>query len=159
MRDITIGKEIEKQKETFVATLSHDLKTPIRAEIMALELLMKGRFGELNSEQFTIVQDTLYSSKFMFNMVDNLLSTYRYENGNVKLIKDFIDINHLINLCCNEQKYIIDDKKLNLSLDFCKEEIMVYVDPIEMKRVIMNLLTNAVSYTDIYGNILIKARN
>ena len=156
-RDITLDKEIEIQKETFVATLTHDLKTPIRAEMRALELLLNNNFGELNDQQADIIKDTLYSSKFMFSMVDNILSTYKYENGKIILNKDNIDINGIIKTCCNEQKHIINDKKLDLVMDFADEKALIYADPIEIKRVIMNLLSNAVSYTDNNGRIIIKS--
>lgn len=159
LRDITAYKEIEKQKETFVATLTHDLKTPIRAEIRALELLLKGNFGKLTSDQMCLVQDTLYSSKYMFNMVDNLLSTYRYENGSVTLRKDNTDINRLIRFCYGELKYLIEEKKQEIIFDFEKEELIVFIDELEMKRVIMNLLSNAISYTQENGKIVIKTES
>jgi len=157
LRDITEHKEVEKQKETFVATLTHDLKTPIRAEIMAMELLLKGNFGKLTNEQTDIVRDTLYSSKYMFSMVDNLLSTYRYENGNISLNKEDTDIISLIKTCCNELKYLIEDKNHLISFEFMEISIIVSVDILELKRVITNLLINAVSYTHEYGKIVIKS--
>ncbi|OGI03036.1 MAG: hypothetical protein A2104_01830 [Candidatus Melainabacteria bacterium GWF2_32_7] len=156
LRDVTAYKEVEKQKETFVATLTHDLKTPIRAEIRALELLLKGNFGDLAYEQIDIIQDTLNSSKYMFNMVDNLLSTYRYENGSVKLRKDNTDINQLIKTCYTELKYLMEDKKQDIIFDFGKEDLIAYADELEIKRVIMNLLSNAIFYTHEQGKIIVK---
>jgi PAS domain S-box-containing protein len=157
LRDITEHEKVEQQKETFVATLTHDLKTPIRAEIMAMELLLKGNFGKLNDEQAEIVKNTLYSSKYMFGMVDNLLSTYRYENGSVNLHREKMNIIDLIKSCYNDLKYLIDDKFQNVSFDFSNDDLMVYGDIIELKRVIMNLLSNAVNYTQEYGKIIIKS--
>jgi PAS domain S-box-containing protein len=156
LRDITAYKEIEKQKETFVATLTHDLKTPIRAEIRALELLIKGNFGKLTSEQIDIVQDTLYSSKYMFTMVDNLLSTYRYENGNVVIRKDNTDINQLIRSCYGELKYLVADKNQEVNFDFEHEKMMIFIDELEVKRVIVNLFSNAINYTQEKGKITVK---
>ena len=157
LRDITEHKEIEKQKETFVATLTHDLKTPIRAEIMAMELLLKGNFGILTNEQTDIIRDTLYSSRYMFGMVDNLLSTYRYENGSINLNKENIDIISLIKTCYNELKYLIEDKNQTISFEFKEDSIIISADILELKRVITNLLTNAVSYTHEHGKITIKS--
>ncbi len=155
-RDITAWKEIEKQKETFVATLTHDLKTPIRAEIRALELLLNGNFGDLKTEQAKLVEDILGSSKYMFNMVDNLLAVYRYENGSVTLQKDVFDINSLIKDCVNELKYIISDKNQELSLNFGDSSSFINADALEIRRVIINLLTNALNYTQENGKINIK---
>ncbi|EKE03516.1 MAG: multi-sensor signal transduction histidine kinase [uncultured bacterium] len=156
LRDVTAYKEVEKQKETFVATLTHDLKTPIRAEIRALELLLKGNFGALTPDQKDIIQDTLYSSKYMSNMVDNLLSTYRYENGSVKLRKDNTDINLLIKSCYEELKYLTEEKKQEISFNFEDQNLIAQIDELEIKRVIMNLLSNAISYTPDRGKIIVK---
>ncbi|MDD3014855.1 MAG: ATP-binding protein, partial [Candidatus Gastranaerophilales bacterium] len=157
LRDITEHKEIEKQKETFVATLTHDLKTPIRAEIMAMELLLKGNFGRLTEEQTDIIRDTLYSSKYMFSMVDNLLTTYRYENGNISLNLEDIDIINLIKSCYNELKYLIEDKNQIILFEFMENNIIISADIMELKRVIINLLFNAATYTQEYGKIVIKS--
>lgn len=157
LRDITEHKEIEKQKETFVATLTHDLKTPIRAEIMAMELLLKGNFGKLTDEQTDIIKDTLYSSRYMFGMVDNLLSTYRYENGSISLNKENIDLIGIIKTCYNELKYLIEDKNQTVSFEFKEDSVSVLADFLELKRVITNLLSNAVSYTQEFGKIIVKS--
>ena len=45
LKDVTEKKELEAQRDNFIATLTHDLKTPVRADIMSLELLLKGKFG------------------------------------------------------------------------------------------------------------------
>lgn len=156
LRDITTQKEIEKQKETFVATLTHDLKTPIRAEIRAMELLIKGSFGELNKDQAEMIQTILHSGRYMFKMVDNLLSTYRYENGCNKLHKEPVDIVGLINECYKEIKYIAEDKNQELIFDFKNENTFINADVVEIRRVIQNLLSNAINYTQDYGMITIK---
>lgn len=158
LRDISGYKEIESQKETFVATLTHDFKTPIRAEIRALELLLKGSFGDLTDEQISIIQDTLYSSKYMYNMVDNLLYTYKYENGNLALQKFYADINSIIKKVCSEMRHLISDKNQTVNLDFEHQELMLFIDEFEIKRVIMNLLSNAIIYTPENGTIIIKTR-
>ncbi len=158
IRDITDSKEIEKQKETFVATLTHDLKTPIRAEMRALELLLKGSFGSLNEDQVSILKDTLYSSKYMFKMIENLLATYKYEHGKISLKKEKADILNLIKNICVELKYLLSDKNQELSLNFENESIFLEVDVLEITRVIMNLLTNSINYTQDGGNIVVTVK-
>ena len=153
IRDDSTRRELEDQKETFIATLTHDLKTPIRAEITALDLLLKNRFGALKDEQVQIVNEILNSSKFMLNMVDTILSKYKYENGSVVLNKDLFDLNLLITNCYEELKYIINDKKLKVVLNFSSPTIFINADMMEIKRLITNLFSNAVSYTLENGSI------
>jgi PAS domain S-box-containing protein len=157
-RDVTETKEIEKQKETFIATLTHDLKTPIRAEMRSLELLLNDSFGKLNTEQTELIQEILYSSKFMFNMVDTLLTKYKYENGRIVLNKTLFDLADLVKNCCNEIKYLLHEKNQQLTTHFENAKEMIWADPIEIKRVIVNLLSNAITYTQNGGKIDIKTK-
>lgn len=157
IRDITAFKEIESQKETFVATLTHDLKTPTGAQIMALELLLKGTFGKLTDEQEEIIKDTLNSNRYMFNMVSTILSTYKFENGNISLKREEINISELVKNCYSELKYIIEDKKQEVVFEFEHDNILAYADSMEIKRVIINLLSNAIYYSLEGGRITIRA--
>lgn len=156
IRDISAQKDIEKQKETFVAMLTHDLKTPIRAEIMALELLLKGSFGTLNDEQKSMILDTLNSSKYMFKMVDTLLASYKYENGKTLLEKSYFNINSLIQSCYAEIKTLAEDKNQYISFVFDRDNLEIFADEVEIKRVLMNLLSNAINYTQNGGKIIVK---
>jgi CheY-like chemotaxis protein len=156
LRDITARKQIEAQKETFVATLTHDLKTPVRAQIRALEMMIAGKFGELQSEQAQILNETLNSNKYMFGMLDNLLSTYRYEDGNVVINRQNVDINDLIKSCYAELRHLAEDKNQHTDLNFEEECLNIHVDPVEIKRVILNLISNALNYTDEKGEICIS---
>lgn len=158
LRDITAVKEIEQQKETFVATLTHDLKTPVRAQIRALEMLLDEKFGELSNSQKEIIEETLNSNKYMFCMTDNLVSSYKYENNSVNIQKVSFDINNLIQRCYKELKYLADDKNQTVIFDFKCENLNLFADNLEMKRVIVNLLANAINYTQENGQIIISTK-
>ena len=158
LRDVTAHKEIEQQKETFVATLTHDLKTPVRAQMRALEMLVNEKFGKVNDSQKDIIEETLNSNKYMFGMVDNLLATYRYENKSVNIQKHYFNVNDLIKNCYDQLKYLANDKKQTINFDFEKETLDLFADSLEIKRVIINLLSNAVNYTGEYGQIIISSR-
>ena len=155
LRDITADKEIEAQKETFVATLTHDLKTPVRAQLKALQMLLDGKFGEFNESQAEILTETLNSNKYMAAMLDNLLTTYKYENGSVVLNKMNFDVNSLIKSTFNELKYIAEDKKQSIKYDFSEASLDIFADPIEIRRVVQNLLYNAITYTCEEGKFLV----
>ncbi len=157
IRDNTKNKEIEKQKDTFVATLTHDLKTPVRAQIRTLDMLLNNKFGEISPSQRDLIQEIFNSNKYMSSMVDNLLTTYKYENGTIKLAKELFDINFLIKSCYSELKYLSQDKNLAINFDFEEENLNIFADSLEIKRVIINLISNAISYTQDNGKIDIKS--
>lgn len=155
LRDVTVKKEIEAQKETFVATLTHDLKTPVRAQIKTLEMLIKNKFGQINESQAEILKETLNSNKYMAGMLDNLLSTYKYENGKAIINRQDTEINDLLRSCYSELKHLAEDKRQEVTFDFKENYLSALVDPLEIKRVFINLLANAFTYTDESGKIRI----
>ncbi|MBP3925105.1 HAMP domain-containing histidine kinase [bacterium] len=142
-----IDKELEKQRETFIATLSHDLKTPTIAQIRSLELLLNGDFGEFSNEQRSMINLTLDSCKYMYEMVSTVLSTYKYENGEIQLDKKNFDIETLCNECYNDAKKLMEEKNLTVKVDNSKLRTnLVKADKIQIKKVITNILANSFSY-------------
>jgi len=90
-------------------------------------------------------------------MVDNLLYTYRHESGTIELKKDWFNINESIESCYKELKYLIETKKQEVILDFQSADLQVYADIMEIKRVITNLFSNAVNYTQENGKIIVRS--
>lgn len=94
----TSGKGVEdyealqKQRETFVASLSHDLKNPKLAQIRAIELILKGKFGKVLPEQREVMEMLLDSCKYMNAMLGNVLATYRTEQGAINLASEHVSI-------------------------------------------------------------------
>ena len=86
-KNIDAEKTLENQKSLFLATLSHDLKNPLQAQISTLELFNKGAFGELNNTQKEILEMMLESSKYMREMLYTLLKTGKDNNGRILLTR------------------------------------------------------------------------
>lgn len=132
----------EREKESFVAALTHDLKNPILAEINALKYLSKDK--EYSSE---MVDGLLNSAKYMKHITDQILSHYKQEQTTLKLIKEEISLNKIILMSIEELKYLAVDKELEIRYNNVSENKAVPVDVIEIKRVINNLLSNAIEYS------------
>ena len=146
IKNIEDEKNLQSQRETYVATLSHDLKTPTIAQIRALELLLSKDTGEINKDQEELLKLTLDSCKYMFEMVATLLSTYKYENGEIILNYDYFDMNELIENCLNEISQLSGEKGHTVIFKPNAAEKILYADKIQVKRIIMNLLSNSLTY-------------
>lgn len=144
-RSIEQEKRLAEQRETYIATLSHDLKTPTIAQVRALELLLSGQLGELNDEQREMIKLTLDSCNYMYDMVYTLLSTYKFENGDIALNYSSFDINKMITESIHEISNLATENSITIEFSPKKEHI-VNADRIELKRVIVNLLSNAINY-------------
>ena len=112
--NIDSEKNLEAQKETFVATLGHDLKNPTIAQIRGLELLLNGDFGEISEEQKEILDMVLDSCRDMNGMLASLLSTYRNHSGAIKLQFENFSFLNLITECVCEMEYVAKDKGIRI---------------------------------------------
>jgi two-component system sensor histidine kinase VicK len=153
LRDITKRKETEELRENFIATLTHDLRVPLLAGVHTLEYLLNGSYGELEEKQKYITEQVISSNHDLLRMVNTLLDTYSYESGKQALVKREININKLINETINELKYMAEDKKHKIIFESDKPDYMIIADKQEIKRVIVNLLSNAIIHTPINGRI------
>ena len=137
---------LEKQRETFVASLSHDLKNPTVAQIRALELILKGKFGQVTPEQREIMEMVLDSCKYMNAMLCSVLTTYRTEKGTINLNSEEVSIADLAIECTDEMVYLAKDKGIEIIAENRAEKENVWGDRVQLKRVIMNLLSNSIKY-------------
>lgn len=142
-----MDSELEKQRETFIATLSHDLQTPTIAQIRSLELLLNGNLGELTDEQQDMINLILESCRYMYDMVSTVLSTYKYENGEIYLDKKNFDIEALCGECCKNIQNVMKEKKITLKIYNSKLRTnLIKADKIQIERAITNILKSSLSY-------------
>ena len=100
--DITGKKEIENQREYFIKTLIHDMKVPTIAQLRGMELLEKGILGNINDEQRSLISEIMGSCNYVLEMISNVLSAYRLENGEKKLVMQRFRVEELLRECAKE---------------------------------------------------------
>ena len=137
---------LQKQRESFVTSLSHDLKNPTIAQIRALELILKGKFGTVAPELREIMEMLLDSCKYMNAMLGSVLTTYRISNGTINLNSDKLSIAELAAECIDEMVYLAKDKDIKIIYTNSAEKDSVYGDALQIRRVIMNFLSNGIKY-------------
>ena len=139
-------RKLQTQRETFVASLGHDLKNPTIAQIRSLELLLKGSFGELSNEQKELLEMVLDSCRYMNGMLSSLLATYRNYGGVVRLNFEEFSFLDLVNECVSEMIYVAKDKGIDIYINNEFKQTFIQADRVQIKRVIMNLLSNGIKY-------------
>lgn len=145
IRDITIQQNMERLRDDFIATLTHDLRTPLLASIQTLKFFLDGTLGNLNDKQKEFLSTMLSSQKDMLGLVNALLEVYKYDAGKLVLCHDYFSLNQLISQCINELKPLSENKSLKLSFE--GSEIEVFADKQEIRRVVTNLIGNAINHT------------
>ncbi len=150
---------LQKQRETFVASLSHDLKNPTIAQIRAIELILKGKFGKVLPQQREIMEMVLDSCKYMNAMLCSVLATYRNEKGTINLKSESVSIADLAAECTDEMIYLANDKGIKITLENSAEQEQVWGDMVQLRRVVMNLLSNGIKYAYPNTELIIKVYN
>lgn len=150
-------KNLNKDEMSYVATLTHDLKSPATAQINMLNLLLNGHFGALNPKQYEMLKMTCSSAKYMSNLVGSVLTFYKYSSNSIVLSKSNFDLVSLINSVIKQNELLISDKNMKVRFNCINPICMVNGDKLQIERVLINLFTNAVTYgfenTDIIINL------
>ena len=153
----TDQREVESLKEDFVATLTHDLKVPVIAEANMLEFLLKGKFGQLSDEQIEALKTMSASNKELLELVQTVLDTYKVKEGEIELHLEQISVQKLLSEIAGEMESIAQ-KNNNKIVVNAKTDFEIKVDYLQFKRVIKNLVSNAIIYGKPETNIELTAK-
>ncbi len=154
IRDVSTQKEMERLRDDFIATLTHDLRTPLLAAIQTLQFFLNGSLGELQDKQKMLLDTMKKSNQDMLGLVNALLEVYKYESGKLQILKSNFLLNELINQCYDEIKPLAINKNIELIKSIEKtNDVEIFADKNELRRVILNLLGNAINYTFENGKV------
>lgn len=154
IRNFSVQKETERLRDDFIATLTHDLRTPLLATIQTLKFFLDGSLGEIKEQQRVLLSTMLQSNEDLLGLVNALLEVYRFESGKLSLCKTVFSINDLVTQCYEELEPLSKKKNISFNLHCdVDNEILIDADRAEIKRVIINLCGNALNYTNKDGSI------
>lgn len=147
-KNIDSEKQLEKQRDLFLATLTHDLKNPLQAQISSLEMLYREYQGKIDEGHKEILELIIESSKYMRDMLCTLLKTCRDYSGIIRLEFSNFDVLQLIEKCVKEVHDLGKIKGVTIHIhSLLKDsEKNIYGDEIQLRRVFANMLNNAVNY-------------
>ena len=159
LRDITYYKELDNLKSDFVATVSHDLRSPLT--LMRGYATMLQMVGELNTQQLEYVQKIVYGVDNMARLVSNLLDLGRIETGiGLKIQKVIAD--EIVEQVLKSLQPQADQK----NIQFSREKITAYessevpltleADPALLSQALFNLVDNAIKYTPVGGEVGVR---
>lgn len=157
IRDIRAQKEMERLRDDFIATLTHDLRTPLLAAIQTLKFFLDGTLGQLEDKQKMLLSTMKKSNEDLLGLVNALLEVYKYESGKLNLCKTNFLLKDLIIQSYNELEPLAKNKSLDFNLKYSPDDnLVINADRGEIRRVIINLCGNAINYTNSGGKIDIE---
>jgi NtrC-family two-component system sensor histidine kinase KinB len=147
LNNITQFKELDEAKTNFIATVSHELKTPISSIKMSLKLLDDDRIGQMNPEQKELVGHISEDCSRLLKITSELLNLAQVETGNLQL--NFVKANPLeiVNYALNAVRFQAEQKKIELELIHPPKLADVHADVEKTAWVLINFLSNALRYS------------
>lgn len=151
--------EMIRQRDDFVARLTHDLRTPLVAANRMLSLCLEDAFGIPPDSVKQALSSIITNNENLLQMTNTLLQVYRHEAGHKKLVCSAFSARTLVDEVVRELKPLADEKGIDLSIETLSTDGEVQVkhastsywiegDRIELRRLLTNLLGNAIKFTD-----------
>lgn len=155
LRDVTLFKELEKMKNEFVNTVSHDLKNPINAITLAAELLE--RLGTLTPQQANMRDRILRTATYMNELVTDLLDLGRIEAG-IDMVQEPVDMTILVAEVLADLHPQAEDKRQALTAVLPPTPTFTLGDIFRLRQLLLNLINNAIKYTPQNGRVEVKLK-
>lgn len=156
LTNITQFKELDEAKTNFIATVSHELKTPISSIKMSLKLMDDERIGTMNTEQKQLVAHIKDDCSRLLKITSELLDLAQVETGNLQLNFVKADPAEIVNYALNAVNFQAEQKNIHLEL-ICKAHLpSVNADVEKTAWVLINFLSNALRYSAEKSKVEIK---
>ena len=156
LRNITPFKELDFAKTNFIATISHELKTPISAIKMGVQLLENQKFGELNDQQKELLKSINEDGQRLLDITGELLNLSQVETGNIRLNIESCAPKEMVQTAVKNVEKLAEQKNSSIQTQFLTDEKdFVLADFDKTVWVMNNFLSNAIKHSFQDENILI----
>jgi signal transduction histidine kinase len=148
---------VNRMKSEFLANVSHELRTPLNAIVGFVDLLREGVYGDLAPRQVKPVERIEASANHLRHLVDQVLDLAKMAAGRLEIHTETIDLRPFVLDVASEIESLVSEKGLSLSLVMGAALPRICTDPTHLRQILVNLLGNAVKYTN-EGGIVIRTR-
>ena len=148
-------KELDRLKSMFIASMSHELRTPLNSIIGLTGIILKGISGKITKVQRKELTMVKNSGIHLSALINDVIDVSKIETDQVELAIENLDLAELMQEVRDSFEVVVDEKGLKMSLK-TPERLIIKSDKRRAKQVVMNLVSNAIKFTD-KGEIAIKA--
>ena len=160
--DVTAVKTAEElraesaAKSRFLATMSHEMRTPLNSILGFAQLLRIYDTGQLDETQKRYVKNIETSGGHLLSLISDILELSKVAAGQVALKIEDVDAANAVREVADEFEPMLTEKPIELRLDL-RPRLLTRVDPIRFRQVVVNLLANALKFTEA-GSVTISTR-
>ncbi len=152
------AERASRSKSEFLASVSHELRTPLNAILGFSEIMKDGLLGPKGVEKFPAYASDIHSSaRHLLDLINDVLDLSRFESGHGELHPEAVEVSALVEASISlvREQATRSDVRLRASLD--EGLPILYADPLKMKQVIVNLMTNAIKFSPSGASVIIRA--
>ncbi len=146
--------EANRLKSDFLANMSHELRTPLNS-ILGFSDVLHG-IEQLNDKQRKYVRNIQSSGRVLLEMINEILDLAKIEAGKMKVTPVSFDLPILVQSQCNMLQSLLDEKNMDLQMEFAAELPPVFQDQAKIQQILTNLLSNAIKFTPDGGLITVQ---
>jgi signal transduction histidine kinase len=147
LRNITIFHELNEAKTNFIATVSHELKTPISSIKMSAQLLSDKRTGDLAEDQKQLINSISDDAERLLKITSELINMAQVETGNIQFNLQNTTVSGIIEDALDAVQIQAQQKNISIKTKIATETPPIYADKEKTTWVMINLLTNAIKYS------------
>ncbi|MRR17722.1 MAG: HAMP domain-containing protein [Deltaproteobacteria bacterium] len=157
MKDVTEQRHVDEMKRGVIATVSHELKTPLTSIRMAIHLLLEEKVGTLTEKQAELLLAAREDSDRLHQILQNLLDISRIESGRLQMDVQDMYAQSLVLDAVEPFRRTAQDAGIELKIQLSDNLPKVSADTTQIRHVFSNLLSNALRFTAPGGSITISA--
>lgn len=149
--------KLDELKNTLLGMAAHDLRTPIGNIKMLSGLLINPTFPIDDADRQEFTQDIHQQAVYMIGLLDELLDVTRIESGKIQLLKDKIHLQEFMEDTCHRHQQLANPKGTTILLEKIPSGNLI-ADPIRLRQVLDNLISNAVKYSPPGSRVWVRVR-
>ena len=147
LKNITPFHELNEAKTNFIATVSHELKTPISSIKMSAQLLGDNRVGNLNEDQNELIKSIADDAERLLKITSELLNMSQVETGNIQLKLQPVNTAEIVQQAVEAVQFKAQQKQVTIKINAAENLPFVNADLEKTAWVLINFLTNAIKYS------------
>ncbi|QDL07209.1 hybrid sensor histidine kinase/response regulator [Brasilonema octagenarum UFV-E1] len=140
--------EASHLKSQFLATISHELRTPMNAIIGFSQLLLRPKFGQLTHQQKDMLERILSNAKHLLMLLNQVIDFSKLEAGRLDFKPEIFDLSKVVNATVEEMRSLAQEKNLSLFIQMDLQNSLMFNDPTRIRQILTNLLSNAIKFTE-----------
>lgn len=151
LQDMTAEVNVQLARTNFIATISHEMRTPLTPMRANMDMLRSGIAGTLNDQQRAMIDDISQQVSGMVAMVDNMTTVAGLDSGAMKVEPEAVALKPVVEKGVWPLRKVAKSKDLDLKIEIPEDIPQVMADTVQLRTIVKHLVDNAIKYTDTGG--------